>query len=105
MRSPQLRYRIVAIADQHAVIKSAGFFKRGAIVAGRSLRSQQILQSQLRVAEKFVEEGAPQTLCGAAITRKQSARDFLRQLQTENRSIEISKKRGERPLLLASKLS
>ena len=33
---------------------------------------------QLRVAEKFVEEGAPQTLRGAAITRKQSAGHFLR---------------------------
>ena len=102
MRAAQLRHRIVAVADQHALVKGPRFFQRRAIVRRSVWPPSRSFQAQLRIAEKLVQESPPQTFRRAAVAREQRARDFLRQLETEGRAIEIGKKGTETILFFGS---
>src|SRR6516162_1926349 len=66
MSAAQLRYGIIAVADQYAVIKCPSFFQCCAI-ACRVRSREQIRQRELRITEKLIEKGSPQTLGRAAV--------------------------------------
>src|ERR687889_1917812 len=104
MSAAQLCDGIVAITDQHAIIKGPGFFQRRAVVVYR-LAIEQIIQAELRIAEKLIEEGAPQAFRRAAVTRKQRPSHFLRKLQSKNRSVEVGEKRSQTFLFFGGKFS
>ena len=104
MRSAQLRDGIVAIADQHAIIKGARFFQGRAVVVYR-LAAEQIFQSELGIAQELIQECATQALGRAAVTRKQRPGYFLGKLQTKNRSLEVRKKRDQTLLFFGGKFT
>src|SRR5207244_11533521 len=83
---------------------SAGFFQRGAVVAGGSLRAEQVLQPKLGVAEKFIEKGPAQAFARTAVAGKKRACHFLGQLETEHRSLEVGKERDEACLFVRCEL-
>ena len=64
------------------------------------MRAEQVFEGELRIAEKFIEEGAAQALRRAAETREQSPRHFLWQLEAKDIAVEIGEKRGETFLFL-----
>ena len=103
MGAAQLRDRIVAVTDQHALVKRSRFFQCRAVGCRLGLSGKEIAQSKRRIAEKFIEESSPQTLRRAAVAREQGAGDLLGQFQAERRTIEIGKKRRKARLFFGSK--
>src|SRR6185503_88126 len=104
MGAAQLGDGIIAIADQDTFEERPRFFERRAVIAGRGLSPEYLVQVKLGIAEKLIEKSAAQALYRAAVAGKQRPGHLLGQLQTENRPVVIGEKRREPFFFVGRKL-
>ena len=83
MHAAQLRHRVVAVVEEHALVQFLG-----TIEADRRIDRQ--VAGHVEISDELVEEQAPQRLGTAAVPSEQRALDDLRQIhQREHRPVEV----------------
>ena len=83
----ELRHRVVAVTDEHAVIEGARAAHRRIVAAGRSRAVQH--HGEVGVAEELVQERAPEVPGRAAVAGEERAGHLLGQPQPEDRPVHV----------------
>ncbi len=88
MRARELGHRVVAVADEHALVELLRPADGDHVVVG--CRRGQAVEARLGLVDELVEQHAAEALLGAGVAGEQSALDHLGQVaEREDRPVEV----------------
>ena len=89
----QLRHRVVAVPDEHALVEGPRPLHRGVVPVRRSGGAEH--RGEVGVAQELVQERAPEVPGRAAVAGEERPGHLLRQVQAEDRPVHVAEERGE----------